>query len=109
MSNTKTNKKMKPTLENYNAQKATLTITAPQLEAGKHSVTLTGNLVAKTITTKKDKELQIIEVPCEADGKKFNATLLSEKPETFIEKVNINDAIEVFVSINDKGYKTATI
>ena len=109
MSNTKTTKKMKPTLENYNADKATLTITAPQLEVGKHSVTLTGNLVAKTITTKKDKELQIIEVPCESDGKKFNATLLSEKPETFIEKVNINDAIEVFVAINEKGYKTATI
>ncbi len=108
MSNTKTNKKMKPTLENYNSSKATLTITSPQLEVGKHSVTLTGNLVAKTITTKKGEELQIIEVPCEANGRKFNATLLSEKPETFIEKVNINDAIDVFVEM--KGiYKTATL
>jgi hypothetical protein len=100
---------MNPTLENYNSTVKVLTITAPKLDEGSHSVKLVGNLTAKQLTTKKGDALQIIEVPCEANGQKFNATLLSESPETFITKVNINDAIQIFVSINDKGYKTATI
>jgi len=94
----------------FNAKMNTLQIAAPHMVEGIYNCTIVDNLVAKVVTKKSDgSQLQIIEVPCEYEGKKFKGTLLTEKVETFISNKSIGDIVSVSVSKNDKGYKTATI
>jgi len=94
----------------FNAKMNTLQISAPHMGEGMYNCTITDNLVAKVVTKKSDgSQLQIIEVPCEFEGKKFRATLLTEKVETFVSNKAIGDVVSVSVSKNDKNYKTASI
>ncbi len=68
------------TINNFNSNEKTLKIVAPPMETGIHSCKIVDNLQAKLVTKKSDgSKLQIIEVPCEFEGRKFTATLLSEE------------------------------
>jgi len=98
------------TINNFNSNEKTLKIAAPPMEAGIHNAKIVDNLQAKLVTKKSDgSKLQIIEVPCEFEGKKFTATLLSEDATQFSQRINIGDAVVVSVEKNQQGYKTATI
>jgi hypothetical protein len=94
---------------NFNAKMNTLQVSAPHMEKGLYNCTIIDNLVAKVVTKKSDgSQLQIIEVPCEFEGRKFKATLLSENVETFISTKAIGDVVAV--SVQENGiYKTGVI
>jgi hypothetical protein len=97
-------------INNFNSNEKTLKIVAPPMETGIHSCKIVDNLQAKLVTKKSDgSKLQIIEVPCEFEGRKFTATLLSEEATQFSQRINIGDAVVVSVEKNQQGYKTATI
>ncbi len=97
-------------INNFNQNVKTLKISVPPMELGIFSCKVVDNLLAQTVTKKSDNsQLQIINVPCEYEGKRFNATLLSEEAQAFAQRINIGDAIVVSVSKNAAGYKTATI
>ena len=94
---------------NFNAKMNTLQVSAPHMEKGLYNCTIVDNLVAKVVTKKSDgSQLQIIEVPCEFEGRKFRATLLTEKVDTFLSNKAIGDIVSV--SVQENGiYKTASI
>ena len=94
---------------NFNAKMNTLQVSAPHMEKGLYNCTIVDNLVAKVVTKKSDNsQLQIIEVPCEFEGRKFRATLLTEKVDTFLANKAIGDIVSV--SVQENGiYKTASI
>ena len=98
------------TTTNFNANVKTLQISIPPMEQGIYNCTIVDNLVAKVVTKKSDNtQLQIIEVPCEFEGKKFKASLLTENVEIFASAKNIGDIVSVAIDKNAQGYKTATI
>jgi hypothetical protein len=95
---------------NFNANVKTLQISIPPMEQGIYNCTIVDNLTAKVVTKKSDNtQLQIIEVPCEYEGKKFKASLLTENAQVFAAIKSIGDIVSVAIDKNAQGYKTATI
>lgn len=91
---------------------AILSISSPSkgLENGTYSAKIVSNSIVYTneFTTKKGDKMVIAQIKVAIDGQKpFNCAVLSYDLKDFCAKFSENDALEVYVSVNTKGYKTA--